>query len=280
MSKDIFSIDPFEETGISNENGDIFDANINEAADVSIPVPGGLSGTPSAKPYDAASIPIPNKTTITADEYNSTLDALKKSFKEASDVMTALQEMKIVDKTPEQCQEEYTEACLEEALMESYMNGPLFEAAKDDKKDDIKKAVKTIGKKIKQSRSNNEENPYNLRESTWLARILGGNKEAGRNAWKTVGTFTAKKSDFKKAISSFTSTYKEDLGELFFNADLICDFDELSKADNLKEKDKKNIEDTAKNVGDSYVLFIDSTKKETPSTLKLHGLNAAKKRLK
>lgn len=276
MMKDIFELDIFGES----LDADTVIYEESAGTEHGVTIPGGNSETPSAKPYDASSVAVPAKTTITADQYNSALANLKKSFKEAADVVEALENASVVTKDTDELQAEYTEAALEEALMESYLNGPIFEAASDDKKEDIKKAVKTIIKKIKQSRNENKKNPYNLREATWLARIIGSNKEIGRNAWKNVATFTAKKSKLNDAIASFTDTYKEDLGELFFNADCICDFDEISKDDNVNNADRQNLENASKNVGDAYILFIDSNKKKTPSTIKLRGLNAAMKRLK
>lgn len=147
--KDIFAIDIFEENGDGDKGyTGILDTNINEGADVSIPVPGGMSETPSAKPYDATSISIPSKTTITADQYNCTITSLKNSFKEASEVLAALEGVQIVDKSIEQMQMEFTEACIDEALLTSLENGPLYEAVKSEDKDAIKEIVLKLRTKI------------------------------------------------------------------------------------------------------------------------------------
>lgn len=147
--KDIFAIDIFEENGDPDKGyTGILDASITEGTDVSISVPGGISETPSAKPYDANSISIPSKTTITADQYNCTISSLKNSFKEASEVLAALEGVQIVDKSIEQMQVEFTESCIDDALLMSLENGPLYEAVKREDKDTVKEIVLKLRTKI------------------------------------------------------------------------------------------------------------------------------------
>lgn len=59
---------------------------------------GESAEAPSTKPYDAASIPVPKGTTITADAYNSALAALKKSFKEGVEIITMLENVNVEKK--------------------------------------------------------------------------------------------------------------------------------------------------------------------------------------
>lgn len=146
--KDLFKIDLFDESAKDEKDDDILDANIDEAADVSITVPGGDKETPNAKPYDSCSIPIPSKKEISVDEYNSALTSLQKSFKEAVGVMEALQQIKVVDKSMEQRQAEYTEGCIMDALLESYEDGPFFEAVERGDKEKVKGIVKKLRGKI------------------------------------------------------------------------------------------------------------------------------------
>lgn len=183
MGKDLFSLDLFSENENTKESEDIFDINIDESADVSIPVPGGLKETPTAKPHDANSIPIPSKTTITADEYNCTIGALKKSFKEAVGVLEALEGASIVDKTPEQLQMEFTESCLEDALLESFDNGPLYEAVNRDDKEEVKAIVRKLREKIQAAL---KEDNINFYKPKLVARCISA--ALGNTAAIAVGT--------------------------------------------------------------------------------------------
>lgn len=146
--KDLFKIDLFDESAKDKKDDDILDANIDEAADVSIPVPGGDKESPNAKPYDSCSVSIPSKKEISVDEYNSALTSLQKSFKEAVGVMEALQQITVVDKSMEQRQAEYTEGCIMDALLESYEDGPFFEAVERSDKEKVKGIVKKLRGKI------------------------------------------------------------------------------------------------------------------------------------
>lgn len=163
MMKDIFELDIFGESGESLDTDTVI---YEESADDKKPagtehgvtIPGGNSETPSAKPYDASSVAVPAKTTITADQYNSALANLKKSFKEAADVVEALENASVITKTPEELQMEFTESYLENALLESYEDGPIFEAVDQSDKDAVKDIVRKLRPKVEKSlRSNNVE---------------------------------------------------------------------------------------------------------------------------
>jgi len=58
--------------------------------------PNSISETPSAKPYDTASISVPQGATLTASEYNNAIKQLQQSFKEAADICEALQTVTVV----------------------------------------------------------------------------------------------------------------------------------------------------------------------------------------
>lgn len=52
---------------------------------------------PTAKPYDANSVSIPGKVTMTADQYNQAITQLQKSFKEGAELLAVLQGAEIIE---------------------------------------------------------------------------------------------------------------------------------------------------------------------------------------
>lgn len=154
-----FNLDIFEEsldddTIIYEESGDKNPSGTEHG----VTIPGGNGETPSSKPYDASSIPVPAKTTITADQYNSALANLKKSFKEAAEVVEVLENASVITKTPEELQMEFTESYLENALLESYEDGPIFEAVDRSDKDAVKDIVRKLRPKVEKTlKSDNVE---------------------------------------------------------------------------------------------------------------------------
>lgn len=124
----------------------------NESAEEhGVSIPGGLSETPTAKPYDASSISIPKGTEISQSEYNAAIQALQKSFKEGAEMLAALSEMTVTEETVDQRQQKYVEDALDEALLEAYENGPIFEAVKYSDKEDVKEIVKKLRKAFPKS---------------------------------------------------------------------------------------------------------------------------------
>lgn len=281
-----------------------FDPNSTSAKETSVPIPGGIKETPTAKPadgetgvtipggngetpsgkpYDASSVSIPAKTTLTSDQYNNAISALKKTFKEGVEIMELLESANIVHKTETELQQEYTEGVLEQAIIDAYGNGPMFESADDPKKEEIKKAAKAIVRCIKDKRKGSDggyENVTNLREATWIARLVGNNPEIGRKAWKNVASFNAPKGKISGIVAKFCKEFSEELGELTLNVDCVVDFDALSKADSVSDKDKKSFDDASDSVGNFYFMYVDSKKNDTIATVKVHGLKAAVAKLK
>ena len=115
-----------------------------EAADVSVPIPGGLKESPNSKPYDSRSLEVPKKTEITVDTYNDAISQLKKTFKEAVDIMSILESSKITEKSVDQRQNDFMEDAISTAMLESFENGPIYEAVSKDDKNDIKAIVRKI----------------------------------------------------------------------------------------------------------------------------------------
>ena len=107
----------------------------------------GVSETPSGKPYDAAAIKIPKGEAITAETYNSALAALKKSFKEGYEIMGMLENATIVSSETID-QDTFTENAIYDAMVDSYYEGPIFEAVQKENKGHIKDIAKKVRKEL------------------------------------------------------------------------------------------------------------------------------------
>lgn len=133
-----------KETNIPVPGGDKETSSAKPDDAASVTVPGGDSETPKAKPVDAASIPVPTKVTLTSDQYNSALADLKKSFKEAVEIIEILESASIVETSINDQQTEF----VENAVLEAMESGPMFEAVKRDDKDAVKEIVKKLRPEI------------------------------------------------------------------------------------------------------------------------------------
>lgn len=192
--------------------------------EVSIAVPGGNGEAPSSKPYDNSSVSIPSKTTLTADQYNQAISNLKKSFKEAVEVLDLMEGATVVQKTTEELQREYTESVLEKAMLEAYEDGPIFEKVTRDDKDDVKDIVRKIRKTVKKQLKGEKVHFY---EPHVVLRILTGpipgigtmNAAAGiqqvwtNRLWQVLGVMHVDEGNVKEIIAKLNETFKEDLGE-------------------------------------------------------------------
>ena len=116
------------------------------------------SEKPSSQPYDAAKISIPGSADINASAYNDILNRLQQSYGSQMKLVAELAEIMQggtpIDPFVEQ--ENFTEVMIENALIESLLNGPIYESSKNPRKSDIKKAISKIGK------NDNKETKYNL----------------------------------------------------------------------------------------------------------------------
>lgn len=113
------------------------------------------SGDPAPKPHDVT-IPVPNKTEITVEQYNRAKEQLIRSLKESADLLAELDTLPIVEGAElslDEQQEAYTEAVELDAICRSYMTGPYFEAAKESKKKEIVEAVAAIKQASKTTRT-------------------------------------------------------------------------------------------------------------------------------
>lgn len=133
-----------------------------------VTIPGGTSPHPEIDQRPKSS-----KTEITADVYNNVIGTLQKSFKEMADIVGTLQGAVIVQESTEERidreQAEYIENAIDQALLEAFENGPIFEAV--DRSD--KKEVKSIVSKIRGSiASKLKEEDVSYYKPNIVARII------------------------------------------------------------------------------------------------------------
>lgn len=191
-----------------------------------VAVPGGDKETPAAKPSDAAAVPVPATVTLTADEYNSAIGALKKSFKEAVDICAILESASVVHKTTEEMQEEFVEAAIGDAILQSYEDGPLFEKVSRSDKNDVKKIVRKIRSGVARACKNDNVHFY---QPNLVARILVGgitspvggasHLAAGltqifsTRLWQVLGICHAEDGNIKTICDNLTQKFADDLGD-------------------------------------------------------------------
>lgn len=149
LEKGIFDLTSLNEMG----DDDVLKTNADEVMteDTNISIPGGLSEKPKGAPSDQ-SISIPGKTEISADEYNQAVTSLKKSFKEAVEVLSILENVKVVQESTEERLEREQNDLMENAMIEAALqaleNGPIFEAVQKSDKSAVKKVVNKVRSKV------------------------------------------------------------------------------------------------------------------------------------
>lgn len=201
---------------------EVLDLPINEEADVSVPVPGGLKESAPGQPADQT-ISVPAKKDITADVYNAALANLKKSFKEAVEVMEMLENVTVVQKTPEQIQTDFAESAIDEAVLAAYEDGPVFEAVERSDKNEVKKIVRKLREKIKDELNDMDVLFY---QPKLVARILTGlipytsaNLPAAiqqiwsTRLWQVLGICHAEEGNIGKLANKLTEKFKDELGD-------------------------------------------------------------------
>jgi len=196
------------------------------AREVEIPVPGGDKESPSTPKYSDGytNIPVPSSAVITVDEYNKALALLKKSYKEGFDTIAALEKCQIVNKTMEEYQDEFTEAVLDEALLESFEDGPYFEAVDRKDKGNVKTIVRNLRSKIV---SSVKDEGYKIYKPAVVIRLLcglipvAGTKTAAsgvhqvwtKRLWQVLGIVNIETANVKELCDKLTDEFKDDLGE-------------------------------------------------------------------
>ena len=230
----------------------------------SVPVPGGDNETPTAKPYDSASVSIPAKITLTADQYNTAISALKRSFKEGYEIMQMLESANVIHKSNEELQQEYVENAVDNAMLEAYENGPVFEAVDRADKNDVKSIVKNIRSSIGKYLKTQQKIPFykpNLVIRILTSPIAPSNGAAAiqqiwsTRLWQVLGIINVEEGNIKTITKDLTDNYKNDLGEYKILA--------VAAIPSIHDLFKTKF--NWKNSKGSYFLLVD---KKVPSELK------------
>ena len=231
----LFDLGNFEE---STNVDDIMDTEISEGAEndlatgkkvspdqTNISVPGGISDSTKPadgeygpkpgeadknhQPTDKADVSIPASTTLTADQYNAALAALKKSFKEGVQIMEILESATIVHKTLEEEQAEYTESVLAEAYVQAIEDGPIFEKVNREDKNNVKDIVRKIRKDIKNDIKDMDLHWQNVGT---LGKIFSGAWLTTR-LWSILGLAITQPTDIDDICKKLTKKYADELGD-------------------------------------------------------------------
>lgn len=189
-----------------------------------IAVPGGDKETPAAKPSDAAAVPVPATVTLTADEYNSAIGALKKSFKEAVEICSILESASVVHKTAEELQEEFTEAAVGDVMLQTYEDGPLYEKVNKADKGDIKAIVRKIRSGVAKACKADNVHFYQpnliIRTLVGVATVNAGNHLNAAlqqiwttRLWQVLGICHSESGNIKTICDNLTEKFADELGD-------------------------------------------------------------------
>jgi len=256
----LFDLSILESAG----NDDVLNLNLNEGTDVNVPVPGGLNEKAPGQPADQT-IPVPSKTTITADSYNEAITNLKKTFKEAVDILDILEHTKVVDKSTDDLQREFTEDAMADAIFESFANGPFFEAVAKENKSEIKSIAKKIRKTLCKVKRN--INWYTGKNTSGAklglldpAIISSRNKKMELRAWQLVCiVYPQKKVPLGKCIADLNEEFSDVLGSYKLKMVKMNVYN-TGKVKELTEEDKKNTKRWK-----LYILIIDNDSSAEPA---------------
>lgn len=219
MSKGLFNIDGFDQMVESSEiklNNDLLDMSINEEGEMGPKPDGGLSEYPSSKPYDTSSITVPKNSEISEEAYNKAICQLQKSFKEAYEVTNMLLGANVITES-QRLQEEFTN----KAIIESYENGPIFEAVQRSDKKAVKKIVNNLRDKLEDRL---EEDGVRFKVPRVWVEIIGsvlspirlGRTVATiwtKRLWQILGICYVEEGNITKLCDDLTKEFKEELGD-------------------------------------------------------------------
>lgn len=222
---EMFKLDEFENetivesTDIGNDSiDDDIDENINESGNNEIPekptaklegdttnqLPGGEQ--PATRPKDETKIMTGSGTEIKAEVYNSAMDALKKSFKEATELIDMLTNCTIVEKSAADLQAEFTE----NAIYESYINGPYFERVDRTDKDEVKEIVKSLKSKIAANCKGKNAKFY---QPNKFMRWFVSGEWWNTRLWQILGVVLIEEHNVDEIAKDLTEKFKDELGE-------------------------------------------------------------------
>ena len=193
--------DLFDESG-NNEIPERPTAKLE--GDTTSQLPGGEQ--PGTRPKDETKIMTGNGTEIKADVYNSAMGALKKSFKEASELIDMLSNCTVVESTLEDQQQEFTD----NAVLESYLNGPLFEKVDREDKDEVKEIVSKIKSGLY---STCKEEGVTFYQPSVVGRWIGQGYFWLMRLWQIAGAVVTERSNIDDFCKHLTEKFKDDLGE-------------------------------------------------------------------
>ncbi len=175
----------------------------------SVSIPGGLSETPKAKPYDAASISIPASKEITPAEYQQAINMLAKSYKESAAILEQLGAVDVVNITLENKQEEFAESAIDNAIMEAYDNGPIFESVNRSDKKEIKKIVSELRNKISDKL---DDMDIKFHQPRILVRYLRGTIWT-TYLWQVIGCCYVENGNISTVVKALNNEFNDSLGE-------------------------------------------------------------------
>lgn len=249
---------------------DILSANINE--DVSVSVPGGLKEEPVRSNGKEESVPVPASTTLTDKQYKDAISALQKSFKEGYEIMEALANATVVHEDIDQKQDEFVENAIEQAILEAYLTGPIFEAVNRTDKKDISDIIKDIRNDIVKEVNKESLDFFDLNWWMKLKAKLGFRNFGQHFLWQFIGIIEIEPQNVSDFCKNLTDKFKDKLGEYKILSYQCIGFTQLFAFKNLKSK----LAGDTKNTRLSYVLFID---RKMQSELK-NELDALNKEIK
>ena len=204
---------PFETNGASGKNTSTPSmANHKQYDDASVTIPGGDKESPSAKPYDSSSISVPSKVTLTSDQYNNAISALKKSFKEGAEILEMLENVNVVEFSLIDQQNEF----IENAILTAMEDGPIFESVKRKDKVDVKEIVRTLRPdihndlkedKVKFYKPNVIGSFFSLSASRLILQVWTN------RLWQVLGVVIIEKGNIDDLCKRLTEKYKDTLGE-------------------------------------------------------------------
>lgn len=252
----------FETNGASGKNTSTPSMSNHKTYDnSSVTIPGGDKETPSAKPYDNHSISIPGKVTLTTDQYNNALNALKKSFKEGAEIIEMLENVNVVEVTVFDEQNEFTE----NAILSAIEDGPIFESVKRNDKHDVKDIVRTLRPSIKDDLKDDKVKFY--KPNTFASLLLNQPRLIVQvicnRLWQVLGVVLIEEGNVDDLCKRLTEKYKDTLG----------DYKIIPYATSPSIVDAFRVKFNWKNMLSPYMLIVD---RKLPSEI----VNATKEDIK
>lgn len=246
---------PFETGGASGHQTTVPGVKETPSAkphdNASVSVPGGVKETPSSKPEDVKSIPVPSKVTLTSDEYNDALAALKKSFKEGYEIMEMLENVNVIDHNINDEQNEF----VENAILVAMESGPMFEAVTRDDKDKVKEIVSKLRPEVYDYLHSEKVKFY--KPSKLASALINQNRLLtqliNERLWQNLGVMIV--DDHEEMVKKLNEKFKDELG----------DYKIVHYQTSASIVDLFRVKLNIKNFKNTYMLLVD---KKFPSDLK------------